>query len=140
MSADPIAQAAAASEGVEINHYSIIYKLFEDVEKALKGMLDPVYEEVLIGRAEVRQVFKIRNVGNIAGSFLRTGVARRNANARLIRDGRLLYSGPVNSLKHLAENVREVKTGFEFGVSIEGCSDYRPGDFIEFFTTQRVEV
>lgn len=140
VSADPIAQAAAASEGVEINHYSIIYKLFEDVEKALKGMLDPVYEEVLIGRAEVRQVFKIRNVGNIAGSFLRTGVARRNANARLIRDGRLLYSGPVNSLKHLAENVREVKTGFEFGVSIEGCSDYRPGDFIEFFTTQRVEV
>ncbi len=138
--ADPIAQAAATNEGVEINYYSIIYKLFEDVEKALKGMLDPVYEEVLIGRAEVRQVFKIRNLGNIAGCFMRSGTARRNATARLIRDGRLVHSGPVSSLKHLQESVREVKTGFEFGVSIENCSDYRPGDFIEFFTTQRVTV
>ena len=139
VSADPIAQAAAASEGVDINIYSIIYKLFEDVEKALKGMLDPVYEDVLIGRAEVRAVFKIRGLGNIAGCYMRTGLARRNAKARLIRDGRLLFSGPVSSLKHLSDSVREVKTGFEFGVSIEGQADYKPGDFIEFFTTQRVE-
>ena len=136
---DPIALAAASSEGVEINNYSIIYKLFEDVEKALKGLLDPVYEDVLIGRAEVREVFKIRGVGNIAGCFMRTGIARRNAKARLIRDGRLLFTGTVGSLKHLQENVREVKSGFEFGVSIDGYSDYKPGDFIEFFTTQRVE-
>ena len=81
VTADPIAQAAAASEGVDINIYSIIYKLFEDVEKALKGMLDPVYEDVLIGRAEVRAVFKIRGLGNIAGCYMRTGVARRNAKA-----------------------------------------------------------
>lgn len=137
--ADPIAQAAATSEGIEINRYSIIYKLFEDVEKAMKGMLDPVYEDVLIGRAEVREVFKIRGVGSIAGCYMRTGIARRNAKARLIRNGRLAHSGPVGSLKHLSENVREVKTGFEFGVSLEGYSDYKPGDFIEFFTTQRVE-
>jgi len=137
--ADPIALAAAVNEGVEINNYSIIYKLFEDVEKALKGLLDPVYEDVLIGRAEVRAVFKIRGVGSIAGCYMRTGIAKRNAKARLIRNGRLLFSGPVSSLKHLSENVREVKTGFEFGVSIEGHSDYQAGDFIEFFTTQRVE-
>ncbi len=137
--ADPIALAAAQNEGVEINNYNIIYKLFEDVEKALKGLLDPVYEDVLIGRAEVRAVFKIRGVGSIAGCFMRTGIARRNAQARLIRNGRLLFSGPVGSLKHLQENVREVKSGFEFGVSIEGYSDYKQGDFIEFFTTQRVE-
>jgi translation initiation factor IF-2 len=136
---DPIALAAAANEGVEINNYKIIYKLFEDVEKALKGLLDPVYEDVLIGRAEVRAVFKIRGVGNIAGCYMRTGIARRNAKARLIRSGSLLFTGPVSSLKHLQENVREVKTGFEFGVSIEGYSDYQQGDFIEFFTTQRVE-
>ena len=74
--ADPIALAAAQNEGVEINNYNIIYKLFEDVEKALKGLLDPVYEDVLIGRAEVRAVFKIRGVGNIAGCFMRTGIAR----------------------------------------------------------------
>jgi translation initiation factor IF-2 len=139
VSADPIALVAASSEGVQINNYSIIYKLFEDVEKALKGLLDPVYEDVLIGRAEVRAVFKIRGVGSIAGCYMRTGIAKRNAKARLMRNGRLLFSGPVSSLKHLSENVREVKTGFEFGVSIEGHSDYQMGDFIEFFTTQRVE-
>ncbi|MCA9875843.1 MAG: translation initiation factor IF-2, partial [Anaerolineales bacterium] len=136
---DPIAQAAANSEGVQINNYSIIYKLIEDVEKAMKGMLAPVFEEVLIGRAEVRQVFKIRGVGQIAGCFMRTGVARRNAQARVIRGTKLLFSGPVGSLKHLQESVREVKAGFEFGVSLENWNDFQPGDYIEFFVTQRVE-
>ncbi|MBP6472924.1 MAG: translation initiation factor IF-2 [Chloroflexi bacterium] len=137
---DTVAQAAASSEGVQISNYTIIYKLIEDVEKAMKGMLDPVYEEVLIGRAEVRQVFKIRGVGQIAGCYMRTGVARRNAQARLIRNTSLLHSGPVSSLKHLAESVREVKAGFEFGVSLENWNDFRPGDYIEFFVTQRVEA
>ena len=136
---DPVAHAAASSEGVQISNYTIIYKLIEDVEKAMKGMLDPVYEEVLIGRAEVRQVFKIRGVGQIAGCYMRTGVARRNAQARLIRNTSLLHSGPVSSLKHLARSVREVKAGFEFGVSLENWNDFRPGDYIEFFVTQRVE-
>jgi translation initiation factor IF-2 len=136
---DPVAQAVANSEGVQINNYTIIYKLLEDVEKAMKGMLDPVYEEVLIGRAEVRQVFKIKGVGAIAGCYMRTGVARRNAQARVIRGAGLLHSGPVSSLKHLQESVREVKAGFEFGVSLENWSDFRPGDYIEFFVTQRVE-
>ena len=136
---DVVAQAAASSEGVQISNYTIIYKLIEDVEKAMKGMLDPVYEEVLIGRAEVRQVFKIRGVGQIAGCYMRTGVARRNAQARLIRNTSLLHSGPVSSLKHLQESVREVKAGFEFGVSLENWNDFRPGDYIEFFVTQRVE-
>jgi translation initiation factor IF-2 len=137
--ADPIARAAASSEEVQINTYSVIYKLIEDVEKAMKGMLSPTYEDVVIGRAEVRQVFKISGVGNIAGSFMRTGEARRNAQARLVRSNRLLHSGRVSSLKHLQENVREVKAGFEFGVNIEGWNDYQPGDIIEFFVTQRVE-
>ena len=137
--ADPIARAAANSEEVQINTYSIIYKLIEDVEKAMRGMLSPTYEEVVIGRAEVRQVFRISGVGNIAGSYMRTGEARRNAQARLVRNNHLLHSGRVSSLKHLQENVREVKTGFEFGVNIEGWNDYQPGDIIEFFVTQRVE-
>jgi translation initiation factor IF-2 len=136
--ADPIARNAAASEGVQIQTYNIIYKLIEDVELALNGMLEPVYEDVVIGRAEVREVFKIRGVGTIAGCFMRTGEGRRNAKARLIRNTKLLHSGSVGSLKHLADNVREVKAGFEFGVSIEGWNDYKPGDIIEFFTTQRV--
>ncbi|MDX1416505.1 MAG: translation initiation factor IF-2 [Candidatus Promineifilaceae bacterium] len=136
---DPIAKTAASNEQVDIRNYRIIYKLIEDVEKAMKGMLAPTYRDVIIGRAEVRQVFRIRGVGNIAGCYMRTGMARRNANARLARNGKLLHSGPVSSLKHLQENVREVKTGFEFGVNIEDWNDYEPGDIIEFFVTEQVE-
>lgn len=137
---DPIARAAAASERVDVRNYRIIYKLFEDVEKAMKGMLAPTYRDVVIGRAEVREVFRIRGIGNIAGCYMRTGVARRNASAHIARNGKLLYTGPIGSLKHLQENVREVKTGFEFGVSIEGWNDYAPGDLIEFFVSERVEI
>ena len=138
--ADSIAEAAAASEGVEINHYNIIYHLIESVDKALKGMLEPTYEDVVIGRAEVRQVFKVRGVGQVAGSYMRTGEARRNAQARIIRGGKLLHSGRVGSLKHLQDNVREVKAGFEFGVSVEGFNNFRSGDFVEFFVSRRVEI
>ncbi len=138
--ADPIARNSAAAEEVQIRTYQIIYKLIEDVERAMKGMLAPTFEDVVIGRAEVRQVFKIRNLGSIAGSYMRTGEARRNAKARVIRNSRLVYSGPVGSLKHLQENVREVKAGFEFGVSIDGWNDFQAGDIVEFFVTQRVEV
>ncbi len=134
---DPAARAASSNEGVEINIYSIIYKLIEDVEKALKGMLAPVFKESIIGRAEVRQVFRIRSVGVVAGCYMRTGEARRNARARVIRDAELLYSGKIASLKHIQENVREVKTGFEFGVSIEGWTDFKSGDILEFFVVER---
>ena len=137
---DPIAKNAAANEGVDINNYSIIYKLFEDVERAMKGMLSPTYEEVVIGRAEVRQSFKIRGIGNIAGCYMRTGEARRNAYGRLVRNSNLLHEARVGSLKHLQENVREVKTGFEFGVSLENWQDYKPGDIIEFFVNKKVEI
>lgn len=136
---DPIARNAAASEGVQIRNYDIIYKLIEDVELAIQGLLPPEYEDVVIGRAEVREVFKIRGVGNIAGSYMRTGEGRRNAKARVVRDGRLLHAGNVSSLKHLAENVREIKTGFEFGVRIEDWDDYIPGDIVEFFVSQQVQ-
>ncbi|MBK7893761.1 MAG: translation initiation factor IF-2 [Candidatus Promineifilaceae bacterium] len=137
--ADPIARNAANSEQVQINTYDVIYKLFEDVEKAMRGMLAPVYTDRIIGRAEVREVFRIRTVGAIAGSFMRTGEARRNSKARLIRQNKLLFDGKVGSLKHLQDNVREVRTGFEFGVSLDGWSDYQKGDIIEFYVTERVE-
>jgi translation initiation factor IF-2 len=137
--ADPIARATASSEQVEINYYNIIYKLIEDVDKAMKGLLAPVYEDVVIGRAEVRQVFRIKGAGNVAGCYMRTGEARRNAKARLIRGTTLLHTGSISSLKHLQESVREVKAGFEFGVNISGWDDYRAGDFIEFFVSQRVD-
>ncbi|MCO5199250.1 MAG: translation initiation factor IF-2 [Anaerolineae bacterium] len=135
---DSAANVAAKSEKVEINVYTIIYKLFEDIELALNGMLDPIYEDAIIGRAEVRAVFRVKGVGNIAGCYMRTGVARRNAQARVIRDGRLLHEGDVSSLKHLADNVREVKTGFEFGVGISNFNDFKEDDIIEFTERKRV--
>jgi translation initiation factor IF-2 len=85
-------------------------------------------------------VFKIRNVGNIAGSYMRTGQAQRNAYGRLIRDGKLLHEAKVSSLKHHSESVREVRTGFEFGVNLENWQDYQPGDIIEFFVSKKVEI
>jgi translation initiation factor IF-2 len=137
--ADPIARNAASSEQVEIKTYNIIYKLFEDVERAMKGMLAPTYEDVIIGRAEVREVFRIRGVGNIAGSYMRTGIAKRNSFIRVIRDKKLIYDGRVASLKHLQDNVREVRTGFEFGVSADKWDDYQAGDILEFYESRRVE-
>ena len=134
---DPAAKAAASNEQVEITIYAIIYKLLEDVEKAMKGMLTPEVQEIIIGRAEVRQVFRIRSVGIVAGCYMRTGEARRNARARIIRDMELLHTGEVSSLKHLQENVREVKTGFEFGVTVDSWNDYQPGDIVEFFVLER---
>ncbi|MDX1688828.1 MAG: translation initiation factor IF-2 [Candidatus Promineifilaceae bacterium] len=138
--AGPAARVAATNEGVEVKTYSIIYKLIEDVENAMKGLLEPEYEEVIIGRAEVRATFDISGVGTVAGCYMRTGVARRNAQARVIRDNSLLHTGPVGSLKHLQENVREVKTGFEFGVSVDGWNDYEAGDIIEFFVREKVDA
>lgn len=134
---DQGAKVTASNEQVEIQTYSIIYKLIEDVEKAMKGLLTPTFKEVIIGRAEVRQIFKIRSVGTIAGCFMRTGEARRNSKTRVIRDAALLFSGDVGSLKHLQENVRAVKAGFEFGVSLEGWNDFEPGDILEFFVVER---
>ncbi len=136
---DTAARLTAGAESVEIKTYSIIYKLLEDIEKAMKGMLAPVMQEQIIGRAEVRQIFHIRGVGNIAGSYMRTGEGRRNANVRVIRDGQVLHEGPIASLKHLQENVREIKAGFEFGVALSHFNDFAEGDVLEFFVTQKVQ-
>jgi len=137
--ADSAAKVAASNEQVQITIYTIIYKLLEDIEKAMKGMLMPELQETIIGRAEVRQVFRIRSVGHVAGCYMRTGEARRNARARVVRDMELLHTGDVSSLKHLQENVREVKTGFEFGVTVDGWDDYQPGDIIEFFVLEQTD-
>lgn len=138
--ADAMARNAAINENIQIRTYNIIYKLFEDIEKAMKGMLSPVYEEVVIGRAEVRQLFRIRNVGEIAGCYMRSGEGRRNGYGRLIRNDKVLHEARIGSLKHLQENVREVRAGFEFGVSLENFHNYQPGDIIEFFISKKVEA
>lgn len=135
----PAARKAATSEGVEVRTYDVIYHLLEDVEKAMLGLMEPTFKQVIIGRAEVRQVFRIKRVGNIAGSYMRTGEARRNAMARVIRDRKVVHEDRVSSLKHLQDDVREVKQGFEFGVNVARFEDYKEGDIIEFFVTEQVQ-
>lgn len=136
---DSAAHVTATNEGVQVKKYSIIYKLIEDVENAMRGMLEPEFREQIIGRAEVRATFPISGVGTVAGCYMRTGVARRNSKVRVIRDSQLMHTGSVASLKHLQENVREVKTGFEFGVGVQGFNDFEIDDVLEFFVTEQVE-
>ena len=139
VAADQAAQRLADTEGVSIRMYDIIYRLTEDIEKALKGMLEPEYKDVLIGKAEVRQVFRIPKVGNIAGSFVREGEIRRNATARVMRGGQKIFEGAVSSLKHLKDDVREVRQGFECGIAFDGFDSFKTGDLIEFYTNEQVE-
>jgi translation initiation factor IF-2 len=132
---DSPARKIAESNGVQIKLYSVIYTMIEDVEKALKGMLDPVYEDKVIGKAEVRQIF---SKGKIAGCFVREGEIRRNAKVRVLR-GRnvLVQSGTVKALKRMTEDVREVRSGFECGISIDEFENFIPGDVMEFIVTEQ---
>jgi len=135
----PAARALASTHSVDIRVYSIIYKLFEDMELALKGMLEPKFEAKTIGIAEVRQVFKISRLGSIAGSYVREGEIRRNAKVRVKRNGKVLMdNASVGSLKRVTEDVREVRTGFECGIGLDGFSAFETGDMLEFFVMERV--
>jgi translation initiation factor IF-2 len=136
---DNAARRAADAHGIDIRLYDIIYKLLEDIELAMKGLLEPVYGEKVIGTAEVRQVFKISSLGAIAGSYVREGEVRRNARARVKRGGKVLAeNSPVSSLKRVKEDVREVRAGFECGIGLDNFSDFQTGDMIEFYVMERV--
>ncbi len=136
---DNPARRSADSQGVDIRLYSVIYKLFEDIELALQGMLEPVYADKTIGVAEVRQVFKISKVGAIAGSYVREGEIRRNAKVRVKRNRNVLVENvTVSSLKRVNEDVREVRSGFECGIGLDGFNDFQDGDLIEFYVSERV--
>ena len=134
------ARRLAEAEGVSMREYDIIYRLTEDIDKALKGMLEPEEKEVLIGRAEVRALFRITKVGHIAGCRVMSGELRRNAYIRVLRAGQEVHSGQVASLKHLQEDVREVRAGFECGVALKGFDDYQVGDILECYIIEKVAV
>lgn len=137
--ADAAARRLAEAEGVSIRLYDIIYRLIEDVEKALKGMLAPEIRETVIGKAEVRVVFRISKIGNVAGCYVTEGEIRRNARARLRRGANVLHESDLASLKHLQEDVREIRQGFECGIALKNCSDYAVGDVIECFVVEKVQ-
>ncbi len=128
----------AKEEGVEIRFYNIIYKAVEEMEAAMKGMLDPEFEEKILGTADIRQIFKFSKVGNIAGCSVSDGVIKRDAQARVIRDGVVIYDGKIGSLQHEKDSVKEVKKGYECGITIDGFNDIKVGDTIEAY--EMVEV
>jgi translation initiation factor IF-2 len=135
---DTAARKTSDAEGVDIRLYDIIYKLIEDMDKALKGLLEPEYQDIAIGHAEVRAVFRISRLGRVAGVYVTDGTVARNALARVHRDDKVLHDSEVASLKRFTEDVREVKAGFECGVSVEGFADFEVGDIVEFYRKERV--
>ncbi len=135
---EPSAKKRAEASGIEIRSYSIIYQLLEDVEKALQGMLEPVFETVVDGHAEVRAVFKSSRVGQIAGSYVTDGVVRRGSMARILRNKQEVGRGRCDGLKRFQEDVREVQTGYECGIVIAGFDKFQVGDIIEFYHEERV--
>ena len=128
----------AAAEGVEIRTYEIIYKLIEDIEKAMKGMLAPEFEEVVTGEAEVREIFRAPKVGAIAGCSVRMGVVTRGSKVRFLRDGTIIWKGAINSLRRFKDDVREVREGFECGISLTDFQDLKEGDIIETFELRQI--
>ena len=133
------AKAMAKEYGIEIRCYTIIYKLVEDVEAALNGMLDPEYEEKIIGSAVVRQIFKFSKVGNIAGVYITDGIVKNNANVRVIRDGKILIDTKISSIQRGKDQAKEVKKGFECGITLEKYDDFKEGDTFEVYVMEQIK-
>jgi len=137
---DPAARRLAETEGVSIRVYDIIYRMTEDIEKALKGMLEPEEKETVIGHVEVRAVFRISKIGNIAGCRVTDGEIRRNGRVRVLRAGEVIHEGAITSLKHLQDDVREVRAGFECGIGLKGFNEVQAGDRLECFIVEKVSL
>ena len=138
VSPDSAARRVSDLEGLDIHIYDIIYEIVDDVEKAMKGMLDPVFAEKVVGEAQVRQTFDIPRIGRIAGCYVTNGVIQRNAKVRVFRNGQLVHEGTLDSLKRFEKDVREVRQNFECGVKIDGFNTVAPGDRLQFFVMERV--
>ncbi len=130
---DVTAKATAEREGVDVRLYKVIYQAIEDIEAAMKGMLDPVFEEKVIGHAEVRQIFKASAIGNIAGSYVLDGIFQRNCKVRISREGKQIFEGELASLKRFKDDVKEVKSGFECGLVFEGFDQMQEFDIVEAY-------
>ena len=130
----------AKVEGVELRMYTVIYDMVDDVTKAMVGLLEPIYKEVILGQAEVRQPFKIPKIGMIAGSYVTEGKVTRKAEVRLLRDNVVIFTGKVSSLRRFKDDVSEVKLSFECGIGIANYNDIKAGDFIEFFEMEKIAV
>ncbi len=135
---DAKARDAAAKEGIEIRTYNVIYNILEEVEAAMKGMLEPEFREVVTGSVEVRQLFKVPNVGTVAGGYVTGGTVSRKENVRVIRNGIVIYEGVIASLRRFKDDVREVAAGYECGIGIEKYNDIKEGDVLEFYKMEEI--
>jgi translation initiation factor IF-2 len=138
--ADSAAQQVAETEGISIRLYNIIYRLIEDIEMALKGMLDPEIKETVLGHAEVRAIFRISKIGKVAGCYVLDGELQRNGLVRVLRNKEVLFDGGISSLKHIQDDVTEVRTGFECGITLKGFNDFEAGDIIECYIVEEVPI
>ena len=136
---DSIARAEAEKEKVDVRTYRVIYNAIEDVENAMKGMFKPVFQEVDLGMAEVRETFRVSGVGTIAGAYVKNGKIQRNAQVRVLRDNVVLHEGKISSLKRFKDDAREVMEGYECGIGIDGFNDLQVGDMIEAFVMEEVK-
>ena len=136
---DTNAVNAAEKEGVDVKTYRIIYDAIEDVKSAMIGMLEPEYKEVVLGKAEVRETYKISSVGTIAGAYVLDGKITRNSDVRIIRDGIVIFESTLASLKRFKDDAKEVRSGYECGLSVEKFNDIKEGDIIEAYTMEAIE-
>ncbi|MBR6452552.1 MAG: translation initiation factor IF-2, partial [Lachnospiraceae bacterium] len=130
---DATAKATAETEGVDVRLYDVIYKAIEDIEAAMKGMLDPIFEEKVIGHAEIRQIFKASGIGNIAGAYVLDGMFQRNCSVRISHEGEQIFEGKLASLKRFKDDVKEVKAGFECGLVFEDFQAFTELDIVEAY-------
>ncbi|HQG39293.1 MAG TPA: translation initiation factor IF-2, partial [Spirochaetales bacterium] len=134
----PKAKELADQEKVEIRKYNIIYKAIEEIQLAMEGMLAPEMKEVELGTVEIRTIFKVPKVGTIGGCYVVSGIIKRTANVRLIRDGIVIYDGKLASLKRFKDDAKEVAAGFECGLSLENWNDLKEGDMLEVYEIQEI--
>ena len=137
---DPVAAEIAERDGVDIRMYRVIYDCIEELEAAIKGMLAPKFREVVLGRAEVRNVFKLSSAGMIAGSYVLDGKITRNSQIRVVRDGIVIFEDAIASLKRFKEDAKEVASGYECGVGLEKFNDIKEGDILEAFIMEEVKA
>jgi translation initiation factor IF-2 len=136
---DAKVEELAQREKVDVKFYNVIYQLIDDIKSAMAGLLEPEYQEKVLGRAEVRQTFHISKVGTVAGCYVVNGVIQRAAKIRVLRDQVVVYDGKIASLKRFKEDAREVKAGFECGILIENFNDVKIGDILEVYTIEAVK-
>jgi translation initiation factor IF-2 len=135
---DRQARELADAERVEIRAYEIIYQVLEDIENAMRGLLKPVYEEIVTGEAEVREIFRVPRIGAIAGCYVINGQITRGSKVRFLREGTIIWKGSIASLRRFKDDVREVATGFECGIGLTDFQDLKPGDIIETFEDREI--